>query len=60
MVHYNLACYRSLAGEVPGAIEALSNALELKAEYRELARADADFDPIRELPEFQRLVQEAG
>jgi Flp pilus assembly protein TadD len=56
LLHYNLACYRSLAGEAPGALDALASALRLKSEYRDLAREDADFDAIRAMPEFQALV----
>ena len=44
---YNLACYESLAGRKEPAIAGLRRAIELDPTFRELARDDADFDPIR-------------
>ncbi len=47
MLLYNLACYESLAGRHEGAVSHLRRAVELDPSYRELARADSDFDPVR-------------
>ena len=44
---YNLACYESLAGRSDAALAGLRRAIELDPSFRELARDDADFDPIR-------------
>jgi tetratricopeptide (TPR) repeat protein len=56
--HYNLACYASLAGRPGRAIECLARAIDLSAHYRDLAREESDFDPVRENPDFRRLVEE--
>ena len=49
---YNLACYHSLAGNVPAAIENLTQAIALDARYRDLTGSERDFDPIRADPRF--------
>jgi tetratricopeptide (TPR) repeat protein len=53
---YNLACAESGCGRKAEAIEYLRRAVEGGERYRELARTDTDFDPIRDEPEFQRLL----
>ena len=54
--YYNLACVESLAGRREDAIAHLRTAIEGKAEFRDHARDDGDFDPIREHPGFRELV----
>lgn len=56
ILHYNLACYLSLAGEKARALEHLSRALALDSHYRSLIDSEPDFDPIRSDPEFQALT----
>lgn len=56
IVHYNLACYWSLLGNVRSAVRELAQAFELDAEYREQVAGEADFDPIRSHPDFLSLV----
>jgi tetratricopeptide (TPR) repeat protein len=56
LVHYNMACYLSLAGQKPRAIDHLSKALALDEEFRALVERERDFDPIRSDPEFQALT----
>ncbi len=56
LLHYNLACYWSLAGNITKAVNALSAALELDPELRSLIAEEADFDQLRGNPEFDRLV----
>ncbi|MHC4398233.1 MAG: TPR end-of-group domain-containing protein [Planctomycetota bacterium] len=56
LVHYNLACYLSLAGKKEKALAHLSQALAIDSHYRELAHEEPDFDPIRSDPEFQALT----
>lgn len=46
-VLYNLACYESLAGRSEAALSDLRRSIELDPSFRELARGDGDFDPIR-------------
>ena len=53
IVLYNLACYHSLAGDVPAAIENLTQAIALDDRYRDLTGTERDFDPIRADPRFQ-------
>lgn len=53
---YNLACFESLAGRAADSLTHLRRAVALDASYRELARRDTDFDPIRSTPEFQSVV----
>ena len=55
LLHFNLACYWSLAGNKEHALEYLSRALTLDPDYRRLLDEEADFDPIRLDPEFRAL-----
>jgi len=59
LVHYNLACYWSLAKNKRQALAYLSRALDLDDEYRLLVSGEPDFDPIRDDPAFQALVRVA-
>lgn len=56
LLHYNLACYLSLAGEEQRAIQSLSNALDLDEEFRYLVADEPDFDSLRSSPEFLSLT----
>ncbi len=56
LLHYNLACYWSLAGNAPRAIEELTTALELDPEMRERVALESDFDRLRGNPDFERIV----
>ncbi len=60
LVHYNLACYWSLAGNKHRAVEFLSEALEIDPDYRRLIDDEPDFDPIRSDPQFQALRAQSG
>jgi hypothetical protein len=53
---YNLACCESLAGRTADAVDHLRHAIEMSERFREYAKADSDFDPIREEPAFSRLI----
>ena len=53
---YNLACCESLAGRPADAVEHLRHAIEGSERFRELAKGDSDFDPIREDPAFRALL----
>jgi tetratricopeptide (TPR) repeat protein len=54
---YNLACCESLAGHTTEAIEHLRQAVERAERFREFAKGDSDFDPIRDEPGFKALVE---
>jgi tetratricopeptide (TPR) repeat protein len=56
ILHYNLACYWSLAGNAKIALRYLAQSLSIDPSYRELVADETDFDPIRDLPDFQSLV----
>ncbi len=56
LLHYNLACYLSLAGQKERAIAHLSRALAIDSDYRAMIDSESDFDPIRSDPEFQALT----
>jgi tetratricopeptide (TPR) repeat protein len=53
-IHYQLACYNSLAGDRAEAISHLRRAFDGDASLREWALEDTDLDPIRDDPEFPR------
>jgi tetratricopeptide (TPR) repeat protein len=59
IIHYNLACYWSLAGSVDVALAYLGNAFEIDASFRDLVDGEVDFDPIREHPAFRELTSVA-
>jgi mannose-6-phosphate isomerase-like protein (cupin superfamily) len=51
-LHYQLACYRALAGDPASALSHLRIAVENDPRTREWAREDADLDAIRGVPGF--------
>ena len=56
LLHYNLACYWSLAGNPAKALDELAVALDLEPELRNLIADESDFDQLRGNPEFERLT----
>jgi Flp pilus assembly protein TadD len=56
LVHYNLACYLSLAGQKRRALKSLARALALDPGYRTLIDDEPDFDPLRGDPDFLALT----
>jgi Flp pilus assembly protein TadD len=58
--YYNLACLASLKGNTQDVVPLLLCAIEFDASYRDEARYDDDFDPVRNDPVFQYLVQGPG
>jgi tetratricopeptide (TPR) repeat protein len=56
LAHFNMACYRAVQQRTKEALTLLRNAIYLDPKLRELARAEKDFEPLRQLPEFQQLV----
>ena len=57
VLHYNLACYLSLAGQRRGALRSLGEALALDATFGKLVDDESDFDSLRSDPEFQALCR---
>jgi tetratricopeptide (TPR) repeat protein len=60
LAHFNMACYRAVQHRTTEALELLRNALSLDPKLKSLAQAEHDFDEIRRLPEFQRLLRAIG
>jgi tetratricopeptide (TPR) repeat protein len=56
VIHYNLACYWSLAGNRKLALIYLAQSFELDPTLREQVAAEPDFDPIRRDPDFRALT----
>lgn len=56
VVHYDLACSLSLAGDRRRALESLGMAIDLDGQLRERVPGERDFDPLRSDPEFQALL----
>lgn len=55
-LHYNLACYLSLAGQFRAAVYELAWALELEPALRHRAIIEPDFDPLQASPAFEALT----
>jgi tetratricopeptide (TPR) repeat protein len=56
LLHYNLACYWSLAGNVSKALDELTAALDVEPGLRSLIADESDFDQLRGNPDFERLT----
>jgi tetratricopeptide (TPR) repeat protein len=56
VLHYNLACYWSLARNRTLALRYLSRALEIDSNFRDMIADEADFNPLRHDPEFIMLT----
>jgi Flp pilus assembly protein TadD len=56
LLHYNLACYLSLAGEKRRALRALAHTLELDDNYRFKVIDEPDFNALRSDPEFLSMT----
>ena len=57
LAHYNLACVHGRAGNVESAVEYLRQAVAVEPKARAWARTDGDFAPVRNAPEFRRLLE---
>lgn len=56
IIHYNLACYWSLAQNFPLALAYLAQSFDLDPDYRDMVTHEADFDGLRNHPEFVALT----
>jgi hypothetical protein len=55
-LYYNVACCESLAGRREDAVEHLRQAIDMWDRFRDMAKEDSDFDPIRDEPAFEELI----
>ncbi|HEV2801417.1 MAG TPA: tetratricopeptide repeat protein [Pyrinomonadaceae bacterium] len=55
-IHYGLAATRSRLGAVESALQSLGRALELQPNLRVRAQHDPDLVPLRNEPEYERLL----
>jgi tetratricopeptide (TPR) repeat protein len=58
ILHYNLACYWSLARNRMLALSYLARALEIDGNFRDLVPDEPDFGPLRHDPTFKLVVGE--
>jgi len=56
LLRYNLSCYWCLAGNPARSLDELAAALDLDPDLRAMIAAEADFDPLRGNPDFERLT----
>lgn len=56
IVLYNLACYLALAGEKTEALSWLGRSLRMDRSLRRLIPDEPDFDPLRDDPDFQLII----
>jgi tetratricopeptide (TPR) repeat protein len=56
-LYYNVACCESLAGRTHAAVEHLRQAIAIWEGCRDMAKDDADFEPIRNEPAFVELTE---
>jgi tetratricopeptide (TPR) repeat protein len=56
LLFFNLACCESQAGRTGAALRHLRQAIEMSDEFRVAAQSDSDLDPIRDDPDFRRLI----
>lgn len=56
ILHYNLACYWALLNRPKLAVSYLSTAFEIDSAYRDLVAEEADFDLIRQHPDFLAIM----
>jgi len=56
ILHYNLACYWSLANNPRMALRYLGSALDIDGNFRDFVHDEPDFDPLRHDPVFQSMI----
>ncbi len=58
LMHYDMACMYSLAGDLDAAMEELPQAFELRPDLRQWSKQDNDLDALRERDDFKALFDE--
>lgn len=56
LLHYNLACYYSLAGRRLDALRRLKRSFDLDPGFRKMVSSEPDFTPLRDDPGFLMLM----
>jgi tetratricopeptide (TPR) repeat protein len=56
VILYNLSCYWSLAGNKTQSLSWLGRALRMDNDLRQLIDDETDFDPLRNDPDFQMIL----
>jgi hypothetical protein len=57
-LHFNYACFATLAGDTSDeTFDHLRRSVELSAAFRDQARADSDFDAVRDDPRFEEALR---
>ena len=57
-IEYNLACFETMAGSDTATVaQHLGHAIELYPGFRDFAREDSDFDPVRDQPPVKDLLE---
>jgi len=59
-VHYDLACYLSLAGDVDNSLKSLKTALKLSPRLLSLAEKDSDLNNARSDPRYKQIMASAA
>jgi Flp pilus assembly protein TadD len=59
LAHFNMACYRAAQHRSAEALVLLKNALALDPKLCDLAKAEPDFQELRNNPSFQELLRAA-
>jgi tetratricopeptide (TPR) repeat protein len=60
LLHYNLSCYWSLAGNPAKSLAKLADALKLDPDLRNLIPNESDFDALRGNPDFDQLTADSA
>ena len=60
LANFNMACYRAVQNRPEEALELLRDALQIDPKLRAMAKSEQDFDSIRALPAFQKLLTGPG
>tara|TARA_B100000809_G_scaffold238331_1_gene259002 strand:+ start:1577 stop:2146 length:570 start_codon:yes stop_codon:yes gene_type:complete len=59
LVHYNLACYFSLAGDSDTSLHELDIASQIEPHYLAMVLDEVDFDPIRDDPRLALMLSDS-
>jgi hypothetical protein len=58
-IEYNLACFESMAGSDAATVARhLGHAIQIYPDFRDFARSDSDFEPVKADPAIEALLEE--